>query len=126
MNLRVSWKFKCLLYMSCLFFAATGKAASGENAANAAAPQQEQKEEAAPLQFRLGSAYFTPIGFMDFTSVFRDTDPGSNIGTNFGSIPYRTPSNVAGNLSEFRMSPQNSRLGMRVDAKVNGYKVLGY
>ena len=63
---------------------------------------------------------------MDFTSVFRDTDPGSNIGTNFGSIPYRTASNVAGNLSEFRMSPQNSRLGMRIDAKVKGARVLRY
>ncbi len=93
-------------------------------------PQADKKkdEETFPLQFRLGSAYFTPMGFMDFTAVFRDTDPGSNIGTSFGSIPYRnyTPSNVTGNLSEFRMSPQNSRIGMRVDAMVKGAKVIGY
>jgi hypothetical protein len=87
---------------------------------------EKKDEETAPLQFRLGSAYITPLGFMDFTSVFRDTDPGSNIGANLGSIHYRTTSNVAGNLSEFRMSPQNSRLGTRVDAMVNGAKVLGY
>jgi hypothetical protein len=92
-------------------------------------PQAEKKEaEASPLQFKLGSASFTPVGFMDFTSVFRDTDAGSNIGTNFGSFPYRqiTATNVTGNLSEFRMSPQNSRLGMRVDAMVHGAKVIGY
>ena len=93
-------------------------------------PQADKKndEETAPLQFRLGSADFIPLGFMDFTSVFRDTDPGTNIGTSFGSIPYRnyTTSNVTGNLSEFRMSPQNSRIGMRVDAKVKGAKVIGY
>jgi hypothetical protein len=114
---------------------AAGKAPMLSSVAVAApqsAPSQTEKkadkkdEGTAPLQFRLGAAYFTPIGFMDFTSVFRDTDPGSNIGTNFGSFPYRTASNVAGNLSEFRMSPQNSRLGMRVDAIVNGSKVLAY
>jgi hypothetical protein len=88
--------------------------------------QKKEEIEDAPLQFRLGSAYFTPVGFMDLTAVFRDTDPGSNIGTNFGSIPYRTTSNVAGNLSEFRMSPQNSRLGMRIDAKVPGAQLIGY
>jgi hypothetical protein len=81
---------------------------------------------ASPLQFALGSAYFTPVGFMDFTAVFRDTDPGSNIGTNFGSFPYRTAAATNANLSEFRFSPQNSRLGMRVDAMVKGAKVLGY
>jgi hypothetical protein len=81
---------------------------------------------ASPLQFALGSAYFTPVGFMDFTSVFRDTDPGSNIGTNFGSFPYRTAAATNANLSEFRMSPQNSRIGMRVDEMVKGAKVLGY
>jgi len=96
-------------------------------APSALSPVQKKEEgQESPLQFRLGSAYFTPVGFMDFTSVFRDTDPGSNIGTNFGSIPYRTQSNVAGNLSEFRLSPQNSRLGMRIDAMVQGAKVLGY
>jgi hypothetical protein len=87
---------------------------------------QKKEQEASPLQFQLGTAYFTPVGFMDFTAVFRDTDPGSNIGTNFGSIPYRTSTNVAGNLSEFRLSPQNSRLGMRIDAMVKGAKVLAY
>jgi hypothetical protein len=90
-------------------------------------PQKiDATQDATPLQFRLGDAYFTPIGFMDFTAVFRDTDPGSGIGTNFGSIPYRTQSNVAGNLSEFRLSPQNSRLGLRVDTMVKGARVLGY
>lgn len=90
------------------------------------AQKKEEGQEVSPLQFRLGSAYFTPVGFMDFTAAIRDTDPGSNIGTNFGSFPYRTLSNVAGNLSEFRLSPQNSRLGMRIDAMVKGAKVLAY
>ncbi len=92
-------------------------------------PQPQAKEESAensPLQFRLGSAYFTPVGFMDFTAAIRDTAPGSGIGTNFGNFPYRTAANVPGNLSEFRFSPQNSRVGMRVDAQVRGAHVIGY
>ncbi len=87
----------------------------------APAPPQE---ELAPLQFKIGSAYFTPIGFMDFTGVWRSKDNGSGIGTNFGGIPYGF---VYGNeLSETRLSMQNSRVGFRVDAPVHGSHVIGY
>jgi len=77
-----------------------------------------------PLQFKLGDAYFTPVGFMDMTSVTRSTNPGSGIGTNFGSIPYGTAQGAA--LTETRLSPQNSRIGMRIDAMVKDMKVTGY
>jgi hypothetical protein len=61
---------------------------------------------------------------MDMTSITRSTNPGSGIGTNFGSIPY---GNVqAGSLTESRLSPQNSRIGARFDALVGNMKVLGY
>jgi len=77
-----------------------------------------------PLQFHIGSAYVTPVGFMDFTSVWRNHDGGSGIGTNFAGIPY---GNVfQNNLSEFRLSMQNSRVGFRVDALVKGAHVIGY
>ncbi len=78
-----------------------------------------------PLQFHIGSASIIPIGFMDFTSEFRTKDNGSGIGTNFGSIPYGT-SSFQSNLSEFRFSMQNSRIGFRVDANVKGAHVIGY
>lgn len=85
---------------------------------------QEAKNPDAPLQFHIGSAYVTPVGFMDFTSVFRTHDGGSTIGTNFASIPY---GNVfQNNLSEFRLSMQNSRLGFRLDALVHDAHVIGY
>jgi len=80
--------------------------------------------ESAPLQFKLGDAYFTPLGFMDFTSVFRNHDAGGGIGTSFGSIPY---GNVfQNNLNEDRLSMQNSRVGVRIDALVKGAHVMGY
>ncbi len=87
-------------------------------------PPAPQPESASPLQLKLGEAYFTPVGFMDMTSVTRSTNAGSGIGTNFGGIPYNNTQ--AGSLTETRMSPQNSRIGMRVDALVRGMKVMGY
>ncbi len=78
----------------------------------------------APLSWALGSAFITPIGFADFTSVNRSTNPGTGIGTNFGSIPFSNATN--GNLTESRLSAQNSRVGLRVDTKVGDSIVLGY
>jgi len=93
------------------------------SSSSAAAPDP-QGEPASPLQFHLGDAYFTPVGFMDMTMVARSTNAGSSIGTNFGSIPYGNTQ--AGSLTEDRLSIQNSRIGMRVDALVKGWNVLGY
>jgi hypothetical protein len=88
------------------------------------AMQKEASPEVAPLSLRIGSAYITPVGFMDFTSIWRSTVSGSGIGTNFGSIPYGNT--TQGKLTEFRLSAQNSRIGSRVDAMVKGAKVLAY
>jgi hypothetical protein len=77
-----------------------------------------------PLQFRLGLATFTPVGFMDMTNTFRSTNSGANLATSFGSIPYNNT--VGGRLTENNLSIQNSRIGMRVDANYKGYQVLGY
>ncbi len=81
-------------------------------------------ESSSPLQLKIGDAYITPVGFMDMTSVSRSTNPGSGIGTNFGSIPYANTQ--AGSLTETRFSIQNSRIGARVDALAKGWKIMGY
>jgi len=89
-----------------------------------AASAQDKPAESSPLQLKVGDAYITPVGFMDFTSVYRSHAAGGGIGTNFGSIPY---GNVFQNkLSEERLSMQNSRIGLRVDAMVKGAHVIGY
>lgn len=95
-------------------------------AAAVAAPQGAQSGEASPLQFRIGTAYITPVGFMDFTGVWRNRDGGSGIGTNFAGIPYGGSTSIPRNLGEFRESMQNSRIGLRVDAQVKGAHVIGY
>jgi hypothetical protein len=76
-----------------------------------------------PLSFRIGGAEFTPGGFADVISVFRTTN-ANGIGTSFGSIPFNnTP---AGQLSEFRISGQNSRLTLKTQAKRGKELVTAY
>jgi len=87
-------------------------------------PQASAAQETSPLQLKIGDAYLTPVGFMDMTSISRSTNPGSGIGTNFGSIPYSNTQ--AGSLTETRLSPQNSRIGARFDALYHDWKILGY
>ncbi|MFZ0924006.1 MAG: hypothetical protein WA020_13155, partial [Candidatus Acidiferrales bacterium] len=86
---------------------------------------QSDQGDQSPLFFRIGGAEFSPLGFMDFTSVFRSTDVGSGIGTSFGSIPFNAAS-PAGELSELRFSAQNSRIGMKIDADPGNFKLRGY
>jgi hypothetical protein len=77
-----------------------------------------------PMQIRLGNALIVPVGFLDMTSITRSTNPGTGIGTNFGSIPYSNTQ--LGSLTESRLSVQNSRLGMRIDTGFGDNKVVGY
>jgi hypothetical protein len=83
-----------------------------------------EKPKQNPLSFKIGIADFTPFGFMDFTTVYRGTLNGGDIGSSFGSIPYGNTAN--GQLSETRFSAKNSRIGLRVDSTVADAKVLGY
>ena len=80
--------------------------------------------ESSPLQLKIGDAYITPVGFMDMTLASRSTGTGNALATNFGNIPFsNTPK---GSLTETRLTAQNSRIGVRVDALVKDVKVLGY
>jgi uncharacterized coiled-coil protein SlyX len=96
---------------------------AGQEAAN-------ESDQESPLTFHIGSATLTPVGFMDFTGVVHSHVAGGNIGTSFGSIPYATSTGgvlpYQTNLSEVRLSIQNSRIGFRTDADVKGAHVIGY
>ena len=85
---------------------------------------QFSESQDSPLQFHIGDATLTPVGFMDFTSVFRSAATGTGTGTNFGSVPFSNT--TGGHLTEFRSSAQNSRLGLRVDARVKDADILGF
>ncbi|MEO8052608.1 MAG: hypothetical protein ABI833_19545, partial [Acidobacteriota bacterium] len=87
-------------------------------------PCEADIERTIPIFLRLGNTCIVPIGFMDLTPVWRDKNAGSGMGSNFGSLPYNNTAN--GNLSEFRFSSQNSRLGFRVDGDWKGTHFIGY
>ena len=87
-------------------------------------PEAEEKAKSSPLSFRIGEAEFTPGGFVDFTTVFRTTNTGSVVGTNFNTVPFNNQ--IQGALTEFRMSAQHSRLSMKVNTKYGENNIAGY
>ncbi|HVV43895.1 MAG TPA: hypothetical protein VHC72_01780 [Bryobacteraceae bacterium] len=87
-------------------------------------PCEAPPDAKVPAYIRLGDTCVIPVGFMDMTAVWRDKDLGSSIGTNFASIPYNNT--LASRLSEFRFSPQNSRLGFRADGNWKGAHFMAY
>jgi hypothetical protein len=87
------------------------------------APQETPVKES-PLSFRIGAADFTPGGFMDFTSIFRTTNTGNQGGTLFYAIPYSNA--TAGNISEVRLTAQNSRLSMKAHDQFGKNDATGY
>ena len=101
----------------------TAQAAAAKPASNPCEANPDGSKPA-PAYLQIGSTCVIPVGFMDLTSVWRDKNAGSSMGSNFGSVPYNNT--VNGNLSEFRFSPQNSRLGFRVDGDWKGAHFIGY
>jgi hypothetical protein len=82
-------------------------------------------EASSPLQLKIGNVTIMPVGFMDFTAFWRDKAAATGtMGSNFGSVPYNN--GVQGNLSEFKFSNQNSRIGFRVDGDWKGAHFIGY
>src|ERR1700676_5518186 len=85
-----------------------------------------ENDSKAPLSFKIGSAEFTPGGFLDFTTFFRSTNVGSGIATAFGSIPFSNQL-PQGRLSETRLSAQYSRLSLKVDTHLSdSTAITGY
>lgn len=73
---------------------------------------------------KLGPAKVRLIGYPAMTMLFRSTNSGGNVGTSFANIPF--DNTVPGNTTEFRISPQSTRLAIRVDADLNTSKAAGY
>src|SRR5277367_1983831 len=73
---------------------------------------------------KLGPAKIRLIGYPALTSVWRSNNNGGNVATNFNNILY--DDTVLGTTSEFRLSPQSTRLALRVDADLKSSQVAGY
>ena len=87
-------------------------------------PPPQAGDASSPLQLKIGDTTITPVGFMDATLSWKDKNAGGSLGSNFGNVPYNNA--PAAKLSEFRFSPQNSRLGFRVDGNWKGAHFIGY
>ena len=72
----------------------------------------------------LGPAKIRLIGYAALTNVFRSTNSGGNVATNFATIPF--DNTVAGNTSEYRLSAQNTRLALRTDVDLASSRIAGY
>ena len=91
---------------------------------NAVEQPAKSEEPPAPLSIRIGSAEFTPGGFLDFLGVFRSTNVGSGEATTFGTIPFaNTPQ---GQLSENRYSAQQSRISLKITSRYRNTDLMGY
>ena len=83
-----------------------------------------QQSPTTPLQMQVGDAQLRIGGFLDAMVVNRSTATGNGIATSFGTIPFgNTPQ---GNLSETKLSAQNSRLSMQATSPLGEVKVKGY
>jgi hypothetical protein len=85
--------------------------------------QKTPDDQTSPLSIRIGKVSVTPYGFLDLTTIIRDKNVGSGLSTNFGNIPFSNT--VSGQLSEFRFTAQNSRLGARFDVHHGDTDFLG-
>jgi hypothetical protein len=77
-----------------------------------------------PLALHVGDTDLTIGGFMDATAVIRSTNPGTGLGTSFGSLPFSN--SPAGSLSETRLSAQNSRVTLTATSKAGDAAIKGY
>lgn len=121
-------------------FAAATIAAALPDARTIHVPEADEQEQAQaqdrrqvsviqmehPLSFKIGTADFTPGGFADLTGVFRSTNTGTGLGTNFTSIPFNNTVPQS-QLTEFCVTSQATRLSLKVDANISdSTSVTGY
>lgn len=88
------------------------------------AQSDAEKPKESPLSFRIGGTEFTPGGFVEFENIFRTTNSGSIITTNFGNIPFSNTSQ--GHLTEDRMTGQFSRINLKITGKYGANDVMAY
>jgi hypothetical protein len=65
-----------------------------------------------------------PIGFVAFESVWRQRNTTADIGSSYSAIPFSGTTN--GNMTEFRLTGRQSRIGLLATGNVGKNKVTGY
>jgi hypothetical protein len=65
-----------------------------------------------------------PIGFVAFESVWRQRNLTADIGSSYSALPFSGTTN--GNMTEFRLTGRQSRIGLLATGNVGQNKVTGY
>jgi len=76
-----------------------------------------------PLAIHIGDADLLFGGFIDATSIRRDVNTGSGVGTSFGTIPFGNT--VQGHMNDTQFSSQNSRLTLQATSKAGNADLKG-
>jgi len=87
------------------------------------ASQEVRFSESSPA-LKLGPADVRIQGYIALTGLYNSANVGGDIGTDFGAIPF--PDTPEGNASEFRLSPQRTRVALRVDTKAADGALAAY
>jgi hypothetical protein len=91
----------------------------------AVAPESPPPEVRPDPSFQAGPVKITPGGFLELTGIYRHRNETADLGSSFNSIPY--PDNVNYYISEFRMTPRNSRFSLLAQAPADRFgDVSGY
>jgi len=101
----------------------TCASASAQTSAPDPADHQEPAPPSSPLAIHVGDADLLFGGFIDATSIRRDVNTGSGLGTSFGTIPFGNT--IQGHMNDTQFSSQNSRLSLVATSKVGGADVKG-
>jgi hypothetical protein len=73
---------------------------------------------------KLGAADLRILGYVGLNEVYRSVALGGGPGTSFATVPF--PNTPAGNISEFRLTTQTTRIALRVDVPLKEDRVAGY
>lgn len=77
-----------------------------------------------PSSFAYKGVTITPIAFFAMEALWRQRNETADIGSSFNGIPFNNSTN--GQLSEFRASARQSRLGLAVQGNASGVTMGGF
>ena len=88
----------------------------------AALPGARAQDSTAALHYK--GITIQPIGYAAFESVWRQRNISADIGSSYSAIPFSGTTN--GNMTEFRLTGRQSRIGLLATGNVGKNKVTGY
>src|SRR5665213_3067234 len=81
------------------------------------------KDSLGPSSFRYKGVTISPIAFLAMEALWRQRNETADIGSSFNGIPFNNSTN--GQLSEFRATARQSRLGLAVQGTTGGGVKIG-